>query len=314
MDYFNELRKIVVDNFDEIDQKKILNGNNQQIYILYRIWSNQYNYIDYNETLPNLELIVDKLNNIQEFKIVEFLEYMDTLNYSNSEFRDFFRQTLSESLQNLTQDIIDFTKYWKFIEGKLDKNDKKLILFHKQIMNDQTILFQIRQLKPNFAQIIFNFLEKHLNSREISVLLLQRDRSENATLMSYDIESHGDLETLNLTWIFIQNHTTDGQQRQMLSSYNGIIWSIKAVWTTKNAEILGFYTQIFMDLFTKPELCDMITELVEGMNIFAINSEEHGKDESLVTTKRKEFLEDICEGDEKRLGNIYSGIIDMYIR
>ncbi|CAG9811805.1 unnamed protein product [Chironomus riparius] len=72
--------------------------------------------------------------------------------------------------------------------------------------------------------------------------------------------------------------------------------------------------QIFIDLFTKLELCDMIMELIESLQIFAINFEEHGKNESLVSTKRKDFLEFIFEGEPKRLEYIYSRIIDIYIR
>ncbi|XP_070507982.1 uncharacterized protein [Chironomus tepperi] len=314
IDYYYEMRKVVGNNFDESDQRRILNGINQQMYILFRIWKNQYNYTDYNETIPNIESIYEKLTHIQAFKNAEFLEFMDALNYSKSEFCEFLQQTLIETIHEYAaHDLVDFTKYWKFIDKKLDYKDIKLVLHHKQLINDQTILFQILHLKSNFAQIILNFIESHLTNNEILNLMLQREQNENASFLSHDIDLIHDSETLNLTWQFVLNHT-QSQQTQILTLFDKPSQTFKTVWTLLNADVFQIYSQIFMNLYTKSQLCSMITELIENMEIFAINSEEHDKDDSLVTTKRRSFLDNVCEGDVKKLGNIYSSIINMYIR
>jgi hypothetical protein len=114
------MTKIVDENFNQEDRKKILHGKHQDANFLRMSWQKRMNKNSTSAfmTAVNFQSDIENLRKIKSFE--KFMEFLESEDFSREELREFFMVTLGTRAVRTNNDVVIFIKYAKKLLSKDD--------------------------------------------------------------------------------------------------------------------------------------------------------------------------------------------------
>jgi len=281
---FDEIVKIVEENFSKENQKKIFLGKFQAINMLLKIKSGEYSCA----IAKYLDEDCQKIINIQNES--KFADLINAKNYSNSYYQILIDENGDKIFQKIDSSDLNFKIFWKVLENKHE-------VLKSWFWTRGTRLFHLLYRNKQFVESFLIIIEKFLNQNEIIDLILHVDK-RRFTFM-YQIGAFSP-DVDELLWSFIEKHLNKELQKQLFAPIVGR--TVASMIYLKIEKLFVFYQHILQMLFSNDELQigikNGIFEYIKARSYY----DEYDVPQYLKLTK---FIQEVYKGNNEDLKKLF---------